>query len=381
VLDVLLKEKKMNSMYDVSKIRFSWRVRAAVVLAVTMALWQNATEAALTAGMGIVAPNTGHMMLVFGYNDGTLEFRDWQGTLLQTRSGFGEVTVVQTTRLGNSPLPRLLVGSTDTGGALRVIDPTNINNDLAVRFGFIRITALWGGGDHLYVGSTDLGGTLRTLNSTTLADEKVRCGFVEVTAIWDAWDTTNGRYMLVGSTDAGGAMRCLNWGTLADITSPRYGFGRIFAFDADDVDYDGNAEIVIASGDGGGAVRFIEAPNFTTDLEARYGFGTTYGVSYGPVGITQCDNEGQAGSKVSIVVAPSDTIGAVRIIEVDANTLAVSAGYLATRYGFGTVGVIALPDIYQIGVHLVAVLSSDGGTCAAHIMDENLTDLSSFFVP
>jgi hypothetical protein len=253
-----------------------------------------------------------------------------------------------------------------------------------VRFGFIRITALYGGGNHILVGSTDTVGTLRMLNSATLADEHVRNGFVKVTAIEEGWDTTNGGYFLVGSTDSGGAMRCLNWDTLADVTSPRYGFGGtngIYGFTSQDQDYDNNAEIVIASSDGGGAVRFVEAPNFTTDLATRYGFGTIYGVGYGPVGVTQCDNEGQAGSKVSIVVASAGSGGAVRIIEVDANTLAVTAGYLATRYGFGTVGAMGLADLYQTDVRLPALLSTDGGTCAAHIMDETLTDLTSFFVP
>jgi hypothetical protein len=106
--------------------------------------------------MGIVAPNTGHLMLVFGYDDGTLEFRNWQGTLLQVRHGFGEITVIQSSRASDSALPSLIVASTDTGGALRIIDPANINHDLAVRFGFIRITALYTWlASSWYVGSTD----------------------------------------------------------------------------------------------------------------------------------------------------------------------------------------------------------------------------------
>jgi hypothetical protein len=178
-------------------------------------------------------------------------------------------------------------------------------------------------------------------------------------------------------------MRCLNWDTLADVISPRYGFGGtngIYAFTpSQDRDYDGNAETVIASQDGGGAVRFVEAPNFATDLETRYGSGTIYDVGYGPIGVTQCDNEGQLGSKVSIVIASSDSGGAIRIIEVDANTLAVKPGYFAWRYGFGIVGAMGLADLYQTDIDLVAVLSTDGGTCAAHIMDETLTDLTSFY--
>ena len=174
----------MSGMYGSLRCRCCLWAQTVVVVVVAMALSQNAYAATLTAATFVVNPNTGHLMLVFGYDDGTLESRDWQGTLLQVRYGFGEITSLEPYRFGSSPLPRLFVGSTDSGGALRIIDPANINTDVAGRFGFNRITVLypWWGDNRFCVGSTDSGGTLRILNSTTLADEIVRYGFGEIPA-------------------------------------------------------------------------------------------------------------------------------------------------------------------------------------------------------
>ena len=359
-------------------------IRTIIVTVVAAALCHSARAANLTAGMAVMNPNTAHYMLVAGYDDGTLEFRDGQGTLLQVRYGFGEITALSDWRSTTSALPLLIVCSTDSGGAIRVIDPSNINTDVAARFGFGRITALysWYTG-RIYTGSTDSGGALRRLNGATLADDAVRYGFGQITAIFDGWDTTSAFFLLVGSTDSGGTMRCVHPQTLVDVKTPRYGFGTIYGFFSGDADGDNCTETVIASSDGGGTIRFVEAPNLATDLATRQGFGTISHVGYGPVGVTQCDNEGQAGSKYSIVATSSDGNGAVWLMEVDANTLTTTlADAAGPRYGFGTIGIMGLArDYYKTLVDVIAVLCTDGGSLAGHTMDENLTDLRSFSIP
>ena len=114
----------------------------------------------LTAAAMIRDPNTGDHMLVAGYDNGALIFTNWRGQILQARYGFGSVTVLCVHVGGTSLRPRLLVGSTDSGGVLRVIDPSNIHTDLAARLGFGQITAVCSmepGADHIYVASTDSG--------------------------------------------------------------------------------------------------------------------------------------------------------------------------------------------------------------------------------
>jgi hypothetical protein len=143
------------------------------------------------------------------------------------------------------------------------------------------------------------------------------------------------------------------------------------------MDRDGNAEIVIASSDSGGTVRFVEAPNLTTDLATRYGFGAVYGVDYRLFGVAQAEGNGKA----SIVVASSDSGGAVRVMEVDAGTLATTLADSAARFGFGKIALMGLVNPYYTDVDLTAVISTDNGTVAAHIMDENLTDLTVFQIP
>ncbi|UCG58190.1 MAG: hypothetical protein JSU70_01535 [Phycisphaerales bacterium] len=494
----------MNGVNKVRRVSsFSW-IWIAAILVLAVSVSQNVDGATLTAGTTFPNPKTGQKMLVFGYDDGTLEFRDLGGNLLQVRYGFDEITVLAWGYTVGTYFERLYVGSTDSGGSLRVINPADIHDDLAVRSGFGRITAmspgigtLWQWGDDripLYVGSTDLGGTLRVLDSTTLVDGATRSGFGEITAIVN-WHE---ELVMVGSTDSGGAMRCLNPNTLADTCPPRSGFGVIHAIAVGDEDWDGDKEVVVASSDGGGTVRLIELPDMATDLAARSGFDEVYNVAYGCAGLEPCLGGGPVGvwkgtfdsvsgyggvlssfrhnadgntegswsmdigidsndatgtytysgglfeatytgtasdgdqtaaytlhlynagvtdyvaggdyeiifdplppgwdndsgvwevsrvRKAHIAVASSDSGGAVRLMEVDAETLATTLADSAVRFGFGTVGFMGLerPCISWVSdeAGLVTVLSCDGGAgaAAAHLMDENLIDLSSFAVP
>lgn len=54
----------------------------------------------------------------------------------------------------------------------------------------------------------------------------------------------------------------------------------------------------------------------------------------------------------------------------------------AARTGFGKIaGMDIIEDAYFVDVDILEVLSTDGGTVAGYIMNEGLSDLSSFFVP
>jgi hypothetical protein len=99
-------------------------------------MWVKSKEP--TAGTLITNPVTCKKMIVVGYDDGTLEFRDRHGSLLATRGGFGEITALDAYRCSGPLLPRLFVGSTDSGGALRALYLDTLE-DVYPRFGFGRI--------------------------------------------------------------------------------------------------------------------------------------------------------------------------------------------------------------------------------------------------
>ena len=70
------------------------------------------------------------------------------------------------------------------------------------------------------------------------------------------------------------------------------------------------------------------------------------------------------------------------MIEVTRSTLATTMADAAGRWGFGTCVGMGLDEmLFQTGVNLIGSATTDGGTCAAHIMDQILADLVSFVVP
>jgi hypothetical protein len=327
----------------------------------------------LTAGDTIVDANASQNMLVLGYDGGRLEFRNWQGNVLTTRTGFGEITAIESYRCGSSPLPRLLVASTDSGGALRVIDPANISGVVVERFGLGRITAISAWVDDVYIGSADSGGSLRKIDNITLADEVVRTGLGNITAL--EYITNNAEpYLLMANTDSGGTLRIVNPDTLADEGLARSGLGTIYALAAEDINWDGTSEIVVASSDTNGTVRYIGADNLFLDRAVRSGFSGIYDVEYGLLGAKQCSGNGRA----SIVVASSERKGgAIHLIEVDTVNINPTLADSAVRCGLDKVASIKISDLYNTGIGVLQVFSMDGGTMAVHIMDEHLVYLTA----
>ena len=123
--------------------------------------------------------------------------------------------------------------------------------------------------------------------------------------------------------------------------------------------------------------RLIELPDLASHVGARYGFGPIYGIGYGPVGTAQSWGDGTA----SVVAASADGGGALRLMEVQANPLAGTLTDTAVRFGFGSFAATELDPIFATETWLVCAVTTDGGRCAGHIVDENLADLASFSVP
>ena len=161
--------------------------------------------------------------------------------------------------------------------------------DQTVRYGFGQITVLahaWDTTDqYLVVGSTDSGGTLRLLSTDTLADAyPPRYGFQEIHVVTagDA-DADANAELLVASADTGGALRLLEMPNLTTDLAARFGFAEVYALDYGPFGLaqsrgNGKATIVIASEDGGGALRTMEIDAATlsttlADSAWRFGFG------------------------------------------------------------------------------------------------------------
>ena len=83
-----------------------------------------------------------------------------------------------------------------------------------------------------------------------------------------------------------------------------------------------------------------------------------------------------------MVVASSDSGGAVRLIEVDTATLTATMTGSAVRFGFGRIAWLDLvPNTYWLGTDALGIISTDSGTVAGRVVNEDLADLAAFQVP
>lgn len=136
--------------------------------------------------------------MALGFDNGALRFLNgnmpWPATLTipnGERGGFGNVTAVAVGEFDTAVAGlEVAVGSTDSGGALRVIEGNNIGNDLRTRAGFSQIYHLAVGdvhtsdGNELIVASEDGGGSLRVMdNDASLTDLDSRGPFGVITSL------------------------------------------------------------------------------------------------------------------------------------------------------------------------------------------------------
>jgi hypothetical protein len=331
------------------------------------------SEPALTVATVVTAPPTGRSILVTGYSDGVLEFRDWQAHVLATRDDFKEVTALAAGIVGSPPLPRLFVASTDSGGTLRIIDPANLNRDLMSHTNLGRVTAIEvrGGPDGaVYIGTRTTGGTLRKLNGLTLAHESVRGAMgriSEIIQVHSAW----GDVLAVGSDRSGGSVSFLDRETLDDVVPRQENLGFIDALSSADMDGDGQAELVIATGADGGSIELREGPSFESTLAVRTGLGATWALDYGPLGAGPF--AGPAGG-AWILFASEPKGGSLNLMSVDIGASGVKFQDGATRRDLGPIHYAELHDFYMVGSPLAGAVWEGEDGPSLHVLDEHLND-------
>lgn len=138
--------------------------------------------------------------IVVGFNNGALRTFNAEATdpggntlllvMTQERAGFGDVTAVAVGDMDTNDGLEVVVGSTDSSGAVRVMDGDDITTDLQTRSGFVLIRDIAVGdvnantGNEAVVASDDGGGSLRVMDDDgALTDLLGRGPFVETTGL------------------------------------------------------------------------------------------------------------------------------------------------------------------------------------------------------
>ncbi len=325
----------------------------------------------LTASTVVTVPRTGRSTLVAGYNDGVLEFRDWQGTIQSTRSGFGQITALAAGLVGSPPLPRLFVASTDTDGTLRTVDLANINRTIASRSNLGSVTAVevCGGIDGaVYIGTSEGGGILRKLNILTLTDQNMRRSMGTISKIAQmrgSW----GDVLVVGSDTSGGSVYFVNRDTLADAVTRRQNLGRIYALSSGDMDQDGEAELIIASDASGGSIRLREGPNFSSNLAMQTGLGEIYALDYGLLG---AESFAEPIGSAWLFFGAGSQGGSLNAMHVNIKGSSATLQNGAVLRNLGPVRYLELHDFYTVDTPLVGAIWEGTTGPSLRVMDENL---------
>ncbi|MFH1716966.1 MAG: hypothetical protein ABIF19_06415 [Planctomycetota bacterium] len=325
----------------------------------------------ITAATVVTVPATGQSIVVAGYDDGNLEFRNWQGDILATRDVLGAVTALEAGILGSPPAARVFVASEDSSGALRVISPGDISTDIASRpsIGIIKAIAVCHeDSDAIYIGTAKAGGTLNKLNSLTLADEAVRSAMGQITQIAQIHGASSD-LLGVGSDKSGGSVYFVDKDTLADVLPPRQNLGTIYGLSSADVDLDGEAELIIASSKNGGTVRLVEGPTFKSDLAVQDQLGKILALDYGRM---QPESFIGPTNDAWILIASSSNSSTLRILKVDVGVSTVTFTDWATRNTAGTIPYAQLRDYYMVGVPLAGVVLADSDNVVLQVLDASL---------
>ncbi len=326
---------------------------------------------AITAATVVTSPGTGQSIVVAGYDDGTLEFRNWQGDTLDTRSGLGAVTALESGILDSPPVARIFAASQNSSGTLRVISPVDINTDIASRqnIGIIKaISVCHDGSDVIYIGTEKAGGTLRKLDGLTLADQATRSAMGGILQIAQV-HSTSGDVIAVGTDKSGGSVYFLDKDTLTDVLPPRQNLGTIYGLSTADVDLDGQAELIVASSTNGGAVRLMEGPSFKTDLAFQDQLGKILAMDYGRM---QPEPLIGPANDAWILLASSSNSSTLRLLKVNVGVSTFTFTNWATRNTPGTIPYAKFRDFYMVGVPLAGVVLADSGNVVLQVLDTSL---------
>ena len=319
---------------------------------------------------------TGQKTIAFGYDSGVLEFRDWTGKLLATRSGLGNITAIETYRSKTAVTPRMFIGSSD--GTVRIINPTTIGTDLIKRTFVGTITFVWGWDKYLWVGVNDgIKGTLYLLDNATLLPVKSMTGVGPIKFIDDVeWISGGvwGEGVVVAGSDGGlRIVQIINNsnGTINSlrVKSSRSNLGQIKGLASEDIDGDGNSEIAISSTSYNGSFVMMRASNITVAVLSRTGLGVP--------GILDMSPEVDIAGVKMLAIALTN--GSVRTFKITVGNGLFTCTTGAQRIGFGSVVALGLDDFYGTGCDQIIICSTDSAKAAFHITGANVSPDLTYF--
>ena len=331
------------------------------------------SEPMLTVATVITTPPMGQSIIVVGYSNGVLEFRDWQSNVLATRNDLKEITAIASGIVGSPPLPRLFVASTDSGGTLRAMNLENIHEDHISHTNLGRVTAIevcCGFDGAVYIGTRDIGGTLRRLDALTLANEGVRGSLGWISDIIRI-DSTWGDVLAVGADNSDGSVYFIDMDSLDDVITRQQNLGFVYALSSADMNRDGQDELVIASNADGGSIQIREGSSFENILTVRTSLGPIYALDYGSLGHGLFSGPAD---HAWILFASEPKGGSLNVMYADLGASIVKLQDWATRRDLGLIRYAALNDFYMVGTPLVGAIWEEETGPAFHVRDENLTD-------
>lgn len=333
-------------------------------------------EKSVTEAVVFTLPQTGQALVAAGYSDGTLEFLDWNGNVLATRTDLGRIYKLGVKATGTDPVPHLFVASACDNGSIRIVDLNDIDVDLAVRGNFGKITAMdvWGSWRRVvYVGAE---GILWSLNASTLEDNvPPREGMAFISEITRAWSGF-GDYVVVATehdfrhrsnnrsnNHPVPTLHYLNTEDLADAIAPQNvsldpTFG-VTGLASADVDRDGQSELAFVADSGRRAeLKLVEAPYFNEIHFSKKLPGSCISVDYS---MLNCEQTSDNTPLAAIGIALEHVGGSVCALQigVDSQTDEFDVVHSSMALENTDIYLLQFQDYYMNGKKLLGAMIAD----------------------
>ncbi|OHB51850.1 MAG: hypothetical protein A2Y12_13985 [Planctomycetes bacterium GWF2_42_9] len=308
----------------------------------------------LTAVNLIVMRTTGMHALVLGYDDGTLELRNWKGDKIASRKFTSKITAMKVDHGQGTALPRIFVASSESSGTIRVIDPADLATDLAKKTGTGTVQCFNVRQNWLYAGTS--GGTLWKLDNKTLAQQAKRTGFGSIKYVSDSGNPPDAySNIFITSTNSGGSIYRLKYDTLATLGS-KSSIGTITGFTCNDwVDADYFDIYLVISAESG-TLKKLNGQTFATEASK-----TSVGnVNFMCAGYPGLDPD----SEPTLVIC--DTTGTLRTWKWN------GTAFLKVKYqtSLGSIVEAAVDDLYQTDAYQIVYFCNKSGKVMWYIRDE-----------
>jgi len=231
----------------------------------------------ITKAKMFVWPETGQPMVAAGYSDGTLELLDWNGNVVSYRDGLGEIYALEVDVEYSWPMPSLsqtlIVASSSENGSLRIIDPNNLDVDIAIQTDIGPIKAIC---------KLDRGDVIVSTGIELRSFAIVREGWRELNRTWEVGNVQQiidiSGPNVTFATRTGGSIR-IQGETIEEYT---YSTNQeIMLSSAGDADGDGNSEFAIGiPGVYSSLVEVYEVPDFDNPIATYNIDGELHALEY-----------------------------------------------------------------------------------------------------